>query len=86
MPVGDPGVQRAVGFVVAAGPRTVLRARLQVGEGVDDPGRIDVVEAEGAHPGVSMTQPSAPLSGSASAEVVVCLPRPVTALTRPVAR
>lgn len=86
MPVGHPGVQRAVRFVVAAGARAVRRARFQIGEGVDDPGRIDVVEPEGAHPGVSMTQPCAPLSGSASAEVVVCLPRPVTALTWPVAR
>ncbi len=37
-------------------------------------------------PGVSITQPEPPGSGSASAEVVVCRPRPVTALTTPVVR
>lgn len=37
-------------------------------------------------PGVSTTQPRSPGSGSARAEVVVCRPRPVTALTLPVVR
>ena len=35
---------------------------------------------------MSMTQPPSPGSGSASAEAMVCRPRPVTALTSPVAR
>ena len=37
-------------------------------------------------PGVSMIQPPGSGSGSISAEVEVCRPRPVTALTSPTAR
>lgn len=84
--VGDPGVERAVGFVVAAGAGAALGAGFEVGEGVDDAGGVDVVEAEGADAGGVDDPAVVAGEGRASAEVVVWRPRPVTALTPPVAR
>src|SRR5215203_7319240 len=44
VPVGDPLVQGAVRLVVAARPRALRGARPQVGEGVDDARRVDMVQ------------------------------------------
>ena len=49
--VGDPLVEGAVRFVVAARARALGGARLEVGEGADDPRRVDVMEPEGADAG-----------------------------------
>ena len=47
----DPGVQGAVGFVVGAAARAVVGAGLEVGEGVDDAGEVDVCQSERADSG-----------------------------------
>ena len=84
---GDPGVEartpprRGCSRGGTGGPG------LEVGEVVDDPVEVDVGEAERAHAG-GVDDPALRRPGrrSATAEVEVCRPRPVTSLTTPIAR
>ena len=85
VPRGHPGVERALGLVVAAaaGSRGALGSRS--GKALMTRARSTCASPKLRTPGVSMTHPPSG-SSRANAEDEVCRPRPVTALTPPVAR